>query len=258
MDCRNIIEGGRDMSFQYFKCIREILERVENEESIRIETASKWMSEAILNEKSIFIFGASHAGILTQEMYYRAGGLITINPIFGKEISLDNEPITITSRMERLEGYGTILAEKTSFQSGDVLFLHSVSGRNPVTIEMAIAARQKGVKIIAITNMTYSQSTSSRHSSGKMLYEVSDLVIDNHGVVGDAVCEIDGLNQKVSPSSTVVGATILNTIVAETCRILMSNGIVPPVYYSANLDGGDENNRMLLKKYEKNIHYRYL
>lgn len=244
--------------FEYFNGIKSLLEKVEREEEEAINNAVSHFVDAIENKKAIFAFGASHAGILTQELYYRAGGLMTINPIFGESVLLDVEPITHTSKMERLVGYGTSLAEKTPFKKGDVLLLHSVSGRNPVIIELAMEAKKKGVTLIGLTNLTYSKSVESRHPSGKNLYEVCDTVIDNHGDRGDSMCDIEGMEMKVGPSSTVVGATIVNTIVVETVKKLRENGMEkPPIFYSANLDGGDELNKQLISDYEESIHYRF-
>lgn len=244
--------------YQYFDKIKHILTTVEKEEKPNIDQAVSAISEAIIAKRSIFSFGASHAGIITQELFYRAGGLISLNPIFGREIMLDTEPITHTSKMERLVGYGTLLADKTPFSQGDILLLHSVSGRNPVTIELAMEAQKKGVMTISITNLQYSKTVTSRHPSGKNLYHVSDIVIDNHGDVGDATCEIEGIDQKVAPSSTVIGATIVNTIVSEVVKQLVEKGIKnPPIFYSANLDGGDELNHKLYEEYKDTIHYHF-
>lgn len=244
--------------FDYFDGIKELLEIVENEEKESIRSAVDVLTEAIENKQAIFAFGASHAGILTQELFYRAGGLMTINPIFGESVLLDVEPITHTSQMERLVGYGTALAKKTPFKKGDVLILHSVSGRNPVTIELAMEAQKMGVTTIGITNMTYSRSVSSRHPSSKNLYAYSDIVIDNHGHIGDGMCEVEGIEQRIGPSSTVIGATLVNTLVVETVKKLKANGMEkPPIFYSANLDGGDDLNKRLIKDYEASIHYRF-
>lgn len=99
---------------------------------------------------------------------------------------------------------------------------------------------------------------SSRHSSGKNLYQVSDIVIDNHGEKGDACVEISGLNQKVSPISTVAAVTIMNSIIAEATELLVKNGMdKPPIFYSANIDGGDELNRKIFEEYRDVIHYQY-
>lgn len=242
--------------FQYFDRIQEILKEVELNEADAINQTIELLTDANLNGKGIYIFGASHAGILAEELYYRAGGMMTVNAIFGRELMLDQSPITVTSKMERLEGYGTTLASTIPFKKDDVLILHSVSGRNPVTIDLALSAKEKGVKIVALTNVNYSKQVTSRHSSGKRLFELADIILDNHGDTGDACCSIEGIEQKVGPSSTVVGATILNTIIVEVTRKLIEHGVeYPPIFYSANLDGGDQLNQELFKKYENVIHY---
>ena len=246
------------MNFKYFNEIKRIQEEVLNAEIPNMEAAVNVLVEAIENKHSIYVFGASHAGILTQELYYRAGGMMVINPIFGREVLLDTEPITHTSRMERLEGYGSLLAKNVGFKEGDVLIAHSVSGRNNVTVEMALAARKAGAKVIALTNLSYSKTVTSRHSSGLNLYQCADIVIDNHGDVGDACVKVEGVNQKVAPSSTVIGAMVLNAIIAETTRVLVEHGMqVPPIFYSANIDGGDEKNQALYEEYKDCIHYRF-
>lgn len=246
------------MTFDYFEGIKQLIDTVEKEEKASILKAVDCLVKAVENKQSIFAFGASHAGILTQELYYRAGGLMTINPIFGESVLLDVQPITHTSKMERLVGYGTALAEKTPFKEGDVLIVHSVSGRNPVTIELAMEAQNKGVTTIGLTNLTYSKSVDSRHPSGKNLFEYSDIVIDNHGHRGDGMCEIEGLDMRVGPSSTVIGALVANTLIVETVKKLKANGMEkPPIFYSANLDGGDELNQKLISEYKESIHYKF-
>ena len=213
------------MKYQYYNEILDNLTNVFENEEEAIDEAIDLLTNGILNKNSIFIFGASHAGILTQEMFYRAGGLILINPIFANETLVNNSPISMTSDMETLEGYGKVVCKHIPFKKDDILILHSVSGRNNITIDLAIEAKKIGVKLIGITNLEYSKSVKSRHESGKNLYELVDIVIDNHGEIGDACCKIEGIEQKVGPSSTVVGATILNTIVVEVCKKLSKKGL---------------------------------
>lgn len=246
------------MTLEYFDKIRELLDIVEKEEKEAMNGVIDVLTIAIEEKRSIFIFGASHAGILAQELYYRAGGLMTITPIFGESVLVDVSPVTHTSKMERLVGYGTTLAERTPFEEGDVLLLHSVSGRNPITIELAMEAQKRGVTTIGLTSLEYSKSVSSRHPFGKNLYEYCDIIIDNHGEIGDGACTIPGMEQKVGPTSTVIGAAILNAIVVEIVKKLKQNGMEnPPIFYSANLDDGDELNKKLFEEYKENIHYKF-
>ena len=91
--------------------------------------------------------------------------------------------------------------------------------------------------------------------SGKRLFEVCDLVIDNKGDIGDASVEIPGLPEKIGPTSTAVGAAIINAVVIEAVEKMLNDGFVPPVFMSANLDGGDEHNAEIFDKYKDNIFY---
>lgn len=246
------------MEYTYLHKIKKILDKVFTSEDEAIQKSIDIIYTAIHKKNSIFSFGASHAGILTEEMYYRAGGLVVINPIFGKEVMLDTLPITHTSKMETLLGYGCLLAEKTPFKNGDILIVHSVSGRNPVTIELAKKSKEKGVIVICITNLAYSKHVTSRLHTGEKLYNISDIVIDNCGEKGDACVSIDGIKQKVAPTSTVIGATIINCIVSEVAKKLAQNGAnPPPIFYSANIDGGKELNEIIYNKYKNQIHYKY-
>jgi uncharacterized phosphosugar-binding protein len=168
---------------------------------------------------------------------------------------LEISPPTMTSEMERMAGYGRILFKNLPAKAGDILIMHSVSGRNAVTIDMAEAAREAGLRVIVLTNMTTATSVPSRHPSGKNLYEVCDIVIDNCGVTGDAAIKLEGLEEKIGPTSTTVGTAILNAIVIEAVEQMISDGIVPPVFMSANIDGGDAHNARIFEEYKDNIFY---
>lgn len=247
------------MEFRYVNQIQDLINEVIEKENKNMEDTVDVLYDAINSKHSIYTFGASHAGIMSEELFYRAGGLMLFNPIFGRELMLDTSPITMTSRMEQTPGYGKMLARsRADFKEGDVLIVHSVSGRNPVGIEMAQAAKDAGVKVIALTNLSYSKSVTSRHPSGKKLYEIADIVIDNHGAVGDACVEIEGLEQKVAPTSTVISCVVINSILAALTEKLVKSGMKnPPIFYSANIDGGDELNKKLFEEYKNSIHYKF-
>jgi len=240
---------------QYFDEIHRILRQVEATQAEPMDLLADKMAEAIRARKNIYAFGCSHAGILAEELFYRTGGLAVINPILPPGLTLTVRPVAMTSQIERLEGYGELIVREAGIAKGDVLIVHSVSGRNPVPVEAAMAARAKGAFVAALTNLAYSKSVASRAKCGKRLFEVCDTVIDNCGDIGDAVCTIEGLPEKVAASSTAVGAAILNAIVADTVERLVKSGTVPPVFMSANIEGGDEHNAAMLRDYKDNIKY---
>ena len=239
----------------YIKTVTETIDRAWNTQQDQLSAAKALIAQAIEAKKNVFVFGCSHAGILAEEVFYRTGGLAVINPIFFPGFMLNTRPITMTSSLERVPGLGKIILKQNHVGEGDVLLLHSVSGRNTVPVEMAIEAKAMGVHTVCITNLEYSQSVTSRHPSGKNLYEVCDIVIDNCGVTGDAAVKLDGLEEKIGPTSTTVGTAILNAIVIEAVEQMIADGIVPPVFMSANIDGGDAHNARIFEEYKDNIFY---
>ena len=244
------------MRYRYLDEIRNILNDVEQNEWENIEKIVEKMTETILHKHSIFSFGCSHAGMLTEELYYRAGGLMNINPVFCDSLLVSTSPAALTSRLERLEGFGSAVAGSVPFQKGDLLIIHSVSGRNAFCLDFAQYAREKGVFIVCLTSLAYASAVASRHSSGKKLHEISDLVLDNHGSIGDACIKIEGLEQRVGASSTIIGLALFNEIVVQVTERLIQRGMTePPVYYSVNLDGGEEHNRRLKEYFQDNIYY---
>jgi len=239
----------------YFDKAIETLKRVAETQSEPIGRAAEALVEAIAGGRRIFSFGASHSFMLTEELVYRTGGLMLVNPIYPHGMNLFVRPVTLTSKLERLPGLGAALLESVPAQPGDVLILASTSGRNAVAIDMAIAAREKGLTVIGITSLDYTQHVTSRHPLGKKVIDVCDIVIDNGAPYGDAAVEVPGFSQKVSPLSTVTGCAIVNAIAAEVVSRLVARGMTPPVYVSANLDGGDERNARLLAENADRIFY---
>ncbi len=84
------------MRFDYIDIVRGLIDTIEERESEHMEQCVELLATCVREKHSIYTFGASHAGILSEEMYYRAGGLMLMNPIFGREIMLDTAPITHT------------------------------------------------------------------------------------------------------------------------------------------------------------------
>jgi len=240
----------------YFQAASDALSRVATLQAGAIDCAAGELVRAVVEDKGIFSFGASHSFILTEELVYRTGGLMLVNPIYPHGMNLFVRPMTQTSQLERLPGLGTELLNGSAAGAGDVLILTSTSGRNAVVIDMAIAAREKGLRTIGITSAAYCGGVTSRHASGKKLIDgLCDVLIDNGAPYGDAAVPIEGFPQKVGPLSTLTGVAIVNAIAAEVVARLVASGVTPPVFMSANLDAGDEHNARLLNENRHRIHY---
>jgi uncharacterized phosphosugar-binding protein len=240
---------------QYLQSACDTLEKLIDTQLPQIQSAANLLADTIINGSSLFSFGASHSFMITEEMVYRTGGLMLVNPIYPHGMNLSVRPLTLTSQLERVGCLGREILMHSPAKAGDVLVVTSTSGRNAVVIDMVLLAREKGIKTIAITSLAYSDGVSSRHPSGKKLAELADIVIDNGAPYGDAVVEIPGFRQKVGPLSSVTGCAVADAMVVETVQLLIQRGMTPPVFMSANLDGGDAFNAEQLRIHRDRIHY---
>lgn len=242
-------------SLKYFEAMMPILERAIDSQQGVIRDVASHMADVIAGGDLIYVFGAGHAGIMAEELSYRAGGLVPIVPIFAPGLTTTVRPLTLETKLERMTGYAALLLEECGITGDDMLIVHSNSGRNTVAIELAEGARERGIAVVALTSVSHSTSVTSRHPKGYRLMDVADFVIDNCGVPGDAVVELPGFSQRTGSTSTVVGVALLNAAVVETVRILLERGIEPPVFRSANLDHSDEHNQRLMKRYAGRLTY---
>ena len=151
--------------------------------------------------------------------------------------------------LERVEGYAQALVELHRGEEQDTVMVTSNSGRIAVPVEMCLAARAKGAKVIAMTSMQHSSGCTSRHSSGKKMYEIADVTIDNHGEPGDAAFPIEGLDTPIGPTSSITGITIAQALVCQVVDNLVQAGLQPPVCKSSNVDGGDAHNNRMFDTY---------
>ena len=239
-------------TIEYINIIRNILDKVESDGAHAIEKTAQLFKNALINHKKIFLFGTGHSHMLAEELFYRAGGLVEIRPILCEPLML-HESASESTLIERKEGLAQALFDEYALNNGDVIIVISNSGRNGVIVDMALLCKENGLNVIALTNMEHTMSGASRHKSGKRLCEIADVVLDNFGCIGDACIEVNGIDGKICPTSTVIGSLILNGIVARAVELCAAAGFAPEHFASANIDGGDEINNKLLEKYKKEI-----
>ncbi len=219
-----------------FQSNREVLQR-----------AGQRIAASIAADGVLHTFGSGHSQILAAEIERRAGGLVPVSSI--------EDPAA--GWPEQIEGYGARLFQRYAYQygvqPGDVVLVISNSGRNASPIEVALGAKAAGLEVVVMTSLEMSRATTSRHSSGKKLYELGDDVLDNGGVPGDAAIDAPGFAHKVGPTSTMSGALLLNLLNMEIIEQLIAMGVTPPTYVSQNADGGAEHNERLAEKYRHRI-----
>jgi glucosamine kinase len=219
--------------------------RLADPEWLNIRAGAELVADAIEGGGHVHAFGSGHSHMLAEEIFYRAGGLARVRPILYGPLMLHEDAARSTELERRLELADEILAGHP-MEPGDVLIVASNSGGNAVAVRLAERARERAVHVIAITSLKHATSSAARSNDLPRIHELADVVIDNGGVVGDATVDIPGFDRRVGPTSTVVGAAILNAMVAEAVQILVERGTPVDVYASSNVAGGDEINAPLL------------
>lgn len=237
---------------RYLSRLTDLLAGVAQDEWTALGRAADAIADAVEAGRTVHAFGTGHSHMLAEELFYRAGGLAAVNPVLIDNLMLHVDA-ELSTRLERLDGLAEAIVPSLSLTAGDVLVVASNSGGNAVTGQLATLARERGVTVIAVTSLRHATASEARSGGRLRLHNVADIVIDNHGDVGDASVPIPGFDRKVAPTSTVVGAAIVNTIVADTIEILVGRGVVPDVFASSNTAGGDEVNAELVARYRERV-----
>ena len=232
----------------YASAIEGLLKRIVETQADQIQRAAAIVATAIKNDGIVYAFGTGHSHLVAEEVAYRAGGLAPVDAILEPSLT-GHQQVVKSEYMERVEGMAEVIFDYYGIAPTDALVVISNSGRNAAPIEMADLAQQRGVPVIAITSLEHSRGTTSRHSSGKKLYQVADVFIDNGCPRGDCLLHLRGLEQPIGPGSGVAGMFILHSVLVQATEDLVNRGIQPPVFMSGNLDGSDAVNRAILERY---------
>lgn len=237
---------------QYLNIIKSLLEDIEMSQKNNFIKAGHIIENSLNNEGVLHVYSTGHSHIMMEEMFYRTGGIVPVDPIFDPPTML-HQGVLKSTELERLTGYAKILFDHHDLRKGESIIICSNSGINAVPIEAAMIAKEKGLNVIVITSVNISSNSKSRHSSGKKLMDIADIVIDNCIKGSDASIKIEETNQYVAPVSTIAGAYIVNRIVIEVVNKYRDKNKIPPVFMTANVEGGYEFNENLIKKYKERI-----
>ncbi|MEU1134156.1 SIS domain-containing protein [Streptomyces sp. NPDC005900] len=243
---------------QYFDAAIDLLRRVRDEEAGNIAAAGTLLADAAASDGRLFAFGAGHSSLAAQDVVYRAGGLALMNLLaVPGVVGVDVMPATLGSALERVDGLAAAVLDSSPARPGDVLVIISLSGRNPLPVEMAMNARALGLKVVGVTSLAYATATRSRHTSGTILKDHCDVVVDSKIAVGDAELSLDGVDAPFGPASSVVTNALMQAMVAAAVAELAERGIQPPLLRSGNVDGGHDWNGRVFQEYGNRIFYRF-
>jgi uncharacterized phosphosugar-binding protein len=248
---------AKDAAIRYLAIGADIINQISATQLPAIERAAQICSDTIVRDGLVFCWGGGHSRISVEEMFPRIGSYPGFYPMvelaltfYTNFIGPDGLPQSFF--LERQEKYAEAILINYEFGPHDSMICFSSTGINGLVIEMALQAKARGLPVIAVTSLAHSQSTISRHSSGKKLFEVVDVTIDNCTPPGDAVIDLDGLKYRVAPTSTIGSVAIVNALKARTAELMIAKGSPPVVLTSPHFaDRPEEAEEQLQRVYQE-------
>jgi len=223
----------------WFQKTEQIHRRIRETQMDNIKAAAEAIAASIMAGRMVHLFGAGHGALPVMECYPRIGGFVGYHPMTEHCLSyftnvVGDSGVPQFLFLERLEGFAQVILKNYRLDPRDTMMIFSQSGINGVVLDMALETKKLGLTLIALTSMEHTQAVSPRHSSGKRLCEVADIVVDTCVPAGDAMVEVPGLKEKVGPGSTFGFVTAVNAINCEVARLLTERGHPPLVNVSHN------------------------
>lgn len=246
---------------EWLKNARDVMSKIEDTQMENIRKAAEVMADSIECGRWVHTFGCGHATLPIEEMYPRIGGFVGFHPMIELPLSFFTR---ITGEMgvhqfvflERVEGYGIEIMKGYNFDKRDTMWLFSHSGINNVNIDVALEAKKRGMTVIAYGSAEEAKGKQTRHSSGKTIFEVADLVVDSCAPVEDASVNLKGHKDKIGPISTMAFMTCVWMTVTTVAEILADRGVKLYIHPSHNVPGDDTAKERLeeaLAEYKRRI-----
>jgi uncharacterized phosphosugar-binding protein len=226
---------------KYFENINQLVSEIETTQLSAIHEAAVRMADSIEAGRAVHLFGSGHSVIPVMDIYPRYGSFIGFHPIMDPRLMWFNVIGPGGARellwLERAEGYVSNVLLSHKLDPRDTLLVFSHGGLNAAPVEMAIAAKEKGLTVVAVTSLANHRVSKPTHSSGKRLGDIADIVIDNCVPFEDAVVAINGQDEKVGATSTVATVCISMSLVAEVAQELRARDVKLSTFVSPNVAG---------------------
>lgn len=234
-----------DVALRYLQESEGILRRVRDTQLPVIRRAAVWCADAILRRGLVHLFGSGHSRMAVEEMFPRYGSFPGFHPIV--ELSLTNHHQVVGANgqrqamaIERMEGLAEPILRNFVFRDYDVMMVFSTSGNKGVVVDMALAAKKRGMRVVAVLSRAYAAKIASEHSSGLKLDDIADISIDNCALPGDSMIDVAGVDVRVGPGSTIGNTAVVNCLKVLVAERLAAAGQPPLVLASAFEMGGSE------------------
>ncbi len=240
---------------EYFTRIQELIDNLSRESLPAIEAAAEAMANSIAAGRVVYYFGSGHSVIPALDVFPRYGSYVGLQPIHDTRLMWSNvigpggTPELLW--LERQEGYMANVLRYYNLQPEDTMIVISHGGVHAAGIETAQLGKMHGMTVVAITSEQNRRQARSKHSSGRHLADVADIVIDNGAPPEDSLIQLEGWPEPVAASSTVTVLAISMALVAESARRLNERGIQVPTFVSPNVALSPDHNLKVYDAYRE-------
>ncbi|MGB2869864.1 MAG: sugar isomerase domain-containing protein [Bacteroidota bacterium] len=246
---------------QWLVNARAVMNRIEESQMENIRSAAGVMADSIQAGRWVHTFGCGHATLPIEEMYPRIGGFVGFHPIIELPLTFFTR---ITGEMgihqflflERAEGFGVEIMKGYTFDPRDTMWIFSHTGINNVNIDVALEARKRGMKVVVSGSAAESKGKKTRHSCGKTLFELADIVIDSCAPLQDASVPLKDHRDNVGPVSTMAFVTVVWMTICTVAETLADRGVKLFIHPSHNIPGDTlarERLDIALAEYKKRV-----
>jgi uncharacterized phosphosugar-binding protein len=230
------------LELQWLANAHTIMQQIEQTQLPNIRKAATAMADSIEHNHWVHTFGCGHATIPVEEMYPRIGGFVGFHPIVELPMTFFTG---ITGQMgihqflflERAEGYGNAIMKNYHFEKDDCIWIFSHTGINNVNIDIALQAKALGMTVIAYGSAAEASGKTTRHPSGKTIFDIADIVVDSCVPLTDASVTLPHHTDKIGPLSTIAFVSLVWTTISACAEILDSRGVKLYIHPSHNLPG---------------------
>lgn len=249
------------LALEWLANARGIMQKIEETQLENIKKAALVMADSIESNHWVHTFGCGHATIPVEEMYPRIGGFVGFHPMVELPMTFFTG---ITGQMgihqflflERAEGYGNAIMKAYNFDKQDCIWIFSHTGINNVNIDVALRAKELGMKVIVYGSAAEAKGKVTRHPSGKTIFEIADIVVDSCVPVVDASVPLKNHQDKVGPVSTLAFVTMVWMTITTVAEILADRGVKLYIHPSHNVPGDTTAHERLdacLAEYKKRV-----
>jgi uncharacterized phosphosugar-binding protein len=250
-----------NLATQWLTNATAVMNRIHETQTANIRRAAEVMADSIAAQRWVHTFGCGHATIPVEEMYPRIGGFVGFHPMVELPLTFFTR---ITGEMgvhqflflERAEGYGVQIMKGYTFDPRDSMWIFSHTGINNVNIDVALEAQKHGMKVIAYGSAAAATGKTTRHSCGKTIFDIAEVVVDSCAPVEDASVPLKNHFDKVGPVSTLAFVTCVWMTVCTVAEILADRGVKLHIHPSHNVPGDTTAHQRLdaaLAEYKRRI-----